>query len=302
MKKQLSYLREVHCTFIERNQANFENLQKVVDREIKSNPSDYEGVHAYLENDEFANVAKKVLSGIKKKPEPSFFFIDPFGFKGVPFETIKDLLRIPKVEVFITFMARDIYRFLESSKHKISIEELYGTDNVKDLLSEKYSTGAEGLLRLYRDRLHYEAGVKYTLPFEVNADDKLQTTYYLIHATNHPLGCSRMKEVMFKAGTAGRFGYLGPAQGQLSLTQYEGLSKFKEFMLKKFEGETLSFNELINRTLMDTDFVETHYIQALKELESEGKVLIKGKGPKGGMSTNKKNVKIIFPKEVVEHE
>jgi len=185
----------------------------------------------------------------------------------------------------MTFMARDVNRFFESSKHRISIEELYGMDNVQDVLQNQYPNlpREQALLRLYRDQLHENADVKYTLPFRVDADERLQTTYYLIHATNSPIGCELMKEIMYKTGTEGRFGYLGPAEGQMSLTRYDGLSKLKEFLLNRFRGRVRSYRDLRYETLMDTDFVKKHYRKALLDLEGGGKILIAGKGPKGGL-------------------
>ncbi|RLI77271.1 hypothetical protein DRP07_12330, partial [Archaeoglobales archaeon] len=288
LKKQFSYLKEIVCTFIEKNPSNFENLKNTIDETIKANPEEYEGIKVRSINNEFANVAKEVIERVGKKLAPSFFFIDPFGFKGVPFQIIKDLLAIRRVEVFITFMVRDVLRFLESSKHRISIEELYGVERVSELLSENYShlPREQALLKLYRDRLHLDARVSYTLPFKVSADERLQTTYYLIHATNHPKGCELMKEIMYRAGTTGRFGYLGPAEGQLTLMQCDGISELKGFLLSKFKGRTLSFRDIIYESCMDTAFIKSHYREAIRELEGEGKISIKGKGPRGGISDN----------------
>ena len=286
LKRQFEYLDEIILTFIEKNKSNFENLVKVLEEEKNTSPEKYDGIKIIPINDEFAKVAKEILDRLGKRLAPSLFFIDPFGFSGVPFEIIKELLAIPRVEVFITFMVRDVNRFLDSPKHKISIEELFGVNNVLEILSGKeysYLPREQALLKLYRDRLHCDAGVRYTLPFRVSADERLQTTYSLIHATNHPKGCELMKEIMYKAGTTGRFGYLGPAEGQLSLTQVMGIEELKHFLLKRFRGETLSYKDVRYQTLMDTEFIKKHYRLALLELESEGKVSIENKGPRGGL-------------------
>ena len=286
VKRQISYLGEIKCVFIEKNTNNFENLENEIDEEIEKNPQKYAWLkdHIYLRNDEFCNVASEILNSVGSDLAPSFFFIDPFGF-AVPFEIIKRILSIERTEVFITFMIRDVNRFLGSSTHIISIEELYGVDNVRDILQSEYSdlTQEQALLKLYRDRLHEGANVKYTLPFKVNADARLQTIYYLIHATNHPKGCELMKEIMYKAGTEGRFGYLGPAEGQMILTQYDDLSELKGFLLGRFSGRTLSYLNVRYETLMDRYAKIMHYHDALLELEKEEKIQIEGKGPRGGL-------------------
>lgn len=281
LKKTLPHIREIVCVFIEKNPNNYENLKEIIDVEIRDHPEKYDGIKIIPPiNDEFANFTSEISDQLA----PSFFFIDPFGFGGVPFQNIKNILSIPRTEVFINFMVRDVNRFLESSKHRISIDELFGIDNVLNVLSEKYPNLPKepALLKLYRMQLHEVAKVKYTLPFKVNADERLQTTFYLIHATNHPMGCELMKEIMYKLGTEGRFGYFGPAEGQMTLTQYDSLLKLKDFLIKKFAGRRLTYQNVRYETLMDTEFIKKHYRQALLELENESKISIKGKGPKGG--------------------
>lgn len=262
------------CIFIERNKNNFQNLQSEINIEIENSPQKYgDWLNVKYSNNEFANVASRIIDKHGENLAPSFFFIDPFGFSGVPFEVIKNILSIRRTEVFMTFMVRDVNRFFESSHHTISIEELYGINNVQETLQNKYSNlpREHALLKLYRDQLHEEANVKYTFPFTISADERLQTTYYLIHATNHPVGCELMKGVMYKAGTEGRFRYLGPAEGQLALTQFTGISKLKEVLLNRFSGRTLSYRDIRYETLTDTEFIKKHYHEALLELESEGK-------------------------------
>jgi len=294
IKEKMKRPNEASCIFIEKNDNNFRNLHAIVENEIKHHPEKYKDwLEVEYFNDEFANVAREVVDKYGKNLAPSFFFIDPFGFTGVSFNIVKSILSIKRTEAFITFMARDVNRFLESSKHQINIEDLYGIENVQETLNLRYPrlSREEALLRLYRDRLHEDVGVRYTLPFKVCADERLQTTYYLVHATNHPKGCKLMKEIMCKTGTEGRFGYFGPANGQLTLDLCDK-SGFKNFLLKHFAGRRLSFENIINETLMDTYFIEKDYRLALRELEKEGYISIRGKGPKGGLPLT---VEIIFP-------
>lgn len=274
------------CVFIERSENNFQNLQEEINREIENSPQRYgDWLNVEWFNNEFANVASGIIDKYGERLAPSFFFIDPFGFSGVPFEVIKNILSLRRTEVFMTFMVRDVNRFFESSHHTISIEELYSMNNVQNVLQNQYPSlpREQALLKLYRDQLHEDGGVKYTMPFKISEDERLQTTYYLIHATNHPAGCELMKEIMYKAGTEGRFGYLGPDDGQLALTQFAGIAKLKKLLLNRFKGRILSYKDLRYETLMDTDFIKKHYHEALLELESEGKISMDGMGPRGGL-------------------
>ena len=285
LKQKRTHIQDVVCTFIEKDESNYNNLCQVIDAEIGRNSDAYNSIIVKPPiNDEFFNVASEITRK-SNKLNPSFFFIDPFGFSGVPFQTIKDILSIPKTEVFINFMIRDVNRFLNSSNHQRSIEELFGIDDVMGIINSDYSNFDKetALLKLYRKQLHKNAGVNFTYPFKVNADDKLQITYYLIHATNNLLGCEIMKSIMYKAGTKGRFGYLGPAEGQMALANFSNLSEFKSYLLDMFVGHTLSFEDIRIKTVNETTFLRKDYQNALKELENESKVFIDGKGRKGAI-------------------
>ncbi|KKG04760.1 three-Cys-motif partner protein TcmP [Methanosarcina mazei] len=276
-----SHLKEVELTFIEKDKNNYGNLLNVLEEELKNHPDMYLGVKLNKPiNDEFINAVPLLLKDYKKLP-PSFFFIDPFGFNGIPIKVLQDILLIPKTEVFINFMIRDVNRFLNSPNHLHSIEGLYGLDDLNGTIISKYPylDKESALLELYQQQLHEHTGVNYTFPFKVSEDEKKQTTYYLIHATNHPLGCEIMKEIMYKAGTRGRFGYLGPEEGQILLSSYD-LKELKEYLIYKFSNQSVLFEEVMNKTVDKTPFIKKEYKEALIELENEGKILIWGKGAK----------------------
>lgn len=95
-----------------------------------------------------------------------------------------------------------------------------------------------------------------------------------------------MKAIMYSSGTEGRFGYLGPAEGQLTLDlpQFGGIRSFKDFLMKKFKDIKISFIDLQIETLMDTPFIEKHYRQAIRELKRENKIYLEKEGPKGGIN------------------
>ena len=128
---------KANCLFIEKNENNYNNLVEEIDNSGLQKLHD-KWLKIQCINDEFYDVARGIIDQHKTNLAPSFFFIDPFGFGGVPFDIIKEILEIQKTEVFISFMIRDVNRFINSSHHKRSIEELYGTKDVLSEISETY--------------------------------------------------------------------------------------------------------------------------------------------------------------------
>ena len=138
--------KELVCTFIEKNEENYNNLERLVKSEKETCPEQYEKIKVYCYNDAFVDVASQVMDKAGAKLAPSFFFIDPFGFGGVPFDLIRKILSIKRTEIFFTFMSRDINRFLESSAHGSVLNKLFGTEKWREI-SKNYA-GEERYHRL----------------------------------------------------------------------------------------------------------------------------------------------------------
>lgn len=270
------YFGELICYFIEKDTENFKNLEMVLARE-KPKIRNWDKIKVKKENDEFANVIKgqKILA-------PSFFFVDPFGFSGIPFTVIKEILENKSTEVFFTFMVRDIARFIQLPELEQTFNKLFGTNKWRTILnsSEKPELA---LISLYREQLHEEAKVKYSCPFRVCTPDKIQTLYYLLHVTNNLKGHSIMKNVMFNQSSKGNFAYLGPeeitARAQTTLFDVHSIQDLKKYLMERFKGKSIGYKEIQEQVCTpwyaEPPYIEKHYRNALKDLEKEGKVKVK---------------------------
>src|SRR6266571_1095114 len=99
-------VREFVAIFIERDMGNYVNLRKTVLDEQSRCPD----VKPEIIHGEFAKMIEEILDNVDKQGQalaPAFFFVDPFGFGGVPFKVIKRFMSKRRTEVFLTFMSRD---------------------------------------------------------------------------------------------------------------------------------------------------------------------------------------------------
>jgi len=292
------YFDKFICIAIEKDGDNFRNLQIVVSKELERIEFK-DKMDIKLINGEFANVVTELVEQVGVKIAPSFFFIDPFGFSGVPFEVVKNILSLPRTEIFFTFMSRDINRFLKLPQVEKHLEALYPTSEWREICKIRdWQERDRRLLNLYIKSLYEEAGVKYVWPFRVCMDEKYQTLYYLIHATNHFDGLKIMKDIMYKQGASGEFAWLGPKESFYRRQQKlfdDTIPSLKKYLLNRFKGETKTFDEILEETYADTRFVEPQYRQALKELEKEKKIKVERVTSKTSRGLGGKD-KIIFPK------
>jgi len=275
------YFDEFVCVNIEKDQENFNNLMEVIKKEKHKYSSQ---IRVKNKNDEFSNVISETLSEYGCNLAPSFFFIDPFGFSGVPFRIIKDILSIPRTEVFFTFMYREMARFLKNNDLAKIFDELFGISIWREILNQNLQDNQRehALRELYIKQLHDEVKVEYTYPFRICMSEKVQTLYFLIHATNNFKGHSIMKSIMYNLSAKGNFAYLGPkdrsTKQQLSLFNPDDISELQSFLINKFKNQTLTFQQIQIESCKpyyeEPPHIEKHYRKAIKTLEKEGRVSI----------------------------
>lgn len=270
--------REMICIFVEKNENNFNNLKAVVKRE----QANYPFVKVEIQNDEFSNVVTEILDDLEEKGlriAPAFFFIDPFGFSGVPMPLISRIMTQKRTEVFITFMARDLNRFLFSDRAQQSIAELFGNVDLSQTLemSEDSDRRSRALLDAYVGQLKDVAGIRWVLPFNVMSEDRKETLYHLIHGSNHFMGYRLMKGIMARESEL--FSYLGPSetakgQKQSVLDTFDD-DALGEWLLKRYAGRRITFYDVLEESLEESGpCIDTHYRKVLKQLEKDGRVKI----------------------------
>jgi len=270
----LGRAREVVCVFIERDPENCADLQRAVAEARQRYPS-VRVLDPIL--GEFADEISNILRQVKARLAPSFFFIDPFGWSGVPFDLVKEIMNLRRTEVFFTFMVRDIARFLDYPPSHHTLTGLFGTDKWQQFANLPFKQRSIALLNLYINQVRAEASVKFAIPFRVCEDIARRDLYYLVHATNNFKGLRVMKSVMYKAGQTMPFAYLGlderPGQLRLFSVDEENVRALQKELPNRFAGRTLSFDQILEES-WDLPYLEKHYRAALKELRSQGIITV----------------------------
>lgn len=297
-------LTEVVCAFIEGDQSNYENLCTVLDRELPKYPRvnvlpPWYGLFA-----ETIDEAVEKTGARSRDSTASFFFVDPFGYSHTPLQVMRRVLAVPKTELVMTFMAKDINRFLSSEKHRSSFEELFGdeyhqvTSSLTALVESTFgvrvpptfpNADEAALVHYYVSRLLEGMDESYPSAFRMCEDEKSATLFYLVHVTFHPKGRWLMKETMFNVSGAVAYGYLGPrdfhAKHQMKMTfaEDETVDTLASMLVQKFSGRSLSFTDLQYESCMETNLVQKHYREAVKLLRETGQVEYQA-GPRGGIA------------------
>lgn len=205
---------------------------------------------------------------------PTFAFIDPFGFSGIPFSLIERLLRCKRSEAFITFMVDAINRFLEHPEDKVvqHIVEAFGGEEAVQIAR---GTGDRivKLRELYQSKLQQVA--EYVRYFEMR-DRQDRTQYYLFFATNSRLGHVKMKEAMWKVDLDGEFRFSDATNpNQLVLFEADATPTLVEQLREEFRNKGPVTGRTVREFVEDkTAFLKKHLTAALKEEEKASKLAV----------------------------
>lgn len=280
---------KLNFLFIEENDLRSENLKSEIAK-LKLKPN----FNVNVVNNKFYETINSLLKNFEREGKilaPTFIFIDPFGFSGIPASVIAGLLKNPKVEVFINFSVDSINRFIGTEEANKHIPELFGTEGVIELIKNSKENRVRDLRDLYQRMLTKHA--KFVRYFEMrNNDDRV--IYYLFFCGNHNLGHLRMKEAMWRVSKEGDFSFsdsTNPNQIVLFTKEDFGEEIFK-VLKKKFKNKTIDVIELKNYVEDETAYLDKHLNQALRfaehnnfitvnELKKDGQKRRKGSFPEG---------------------
>ena len=202
---------------------------------------------------------------------PTFAFIDPFGFKGVPFDQVRRLLTNKSTEILMNVMVESINRFLEHPDSQIQqyIADLFGTPQVFQIASQS-NDRLQDLRLLYQQQLSQCA--RFVRYFEMR-DCRGRTIYYLFFASNHPLGHVKMKEAFWRADPSGRFCFSDATDpNQLVMFEIDETPKLAELLSKTFASKRTLVGTLTEYVENETAFTRSHMLQALRVLEEQNKI------------------------------
>jgi three-Cys-motif partner protein len=242
-------------------------------------------------HNEFERAAPAIVEAVRQFRHPSFWFIDPFGFAGLPLTLINGILRLPRSEVLVTLMVRDINRFLDEPNHQQADAHLFGLRG-DELLTEidrvkTTSTRTQALRDLYVERLEATVNsgqARYVSSVGVTERGASDIIYYLIHATSHPKGKREMKEAVWEA-TGGLSAVVGARLAAETLGQVDMFSgvemremmvnyaELKNLLQKQFAGQAIEYDALQNRAVVDHTydaFIDNHIKRALEDLAVQG--------------------------------
>lgn len=273
---------KIHCAFIEPDAKRFSHLENKIEA-FQANAQIV--THSYcLRFTEGLTALKDDVPQPFLSQEPLFVFIDPFGATGVSFSVVESLLKSPCSEVLINLDADGIARIFhagESAAHRENLDEIFSGNEWKPLLqtTDPFEVICRKVLQLYKSKLRQISKVRYVFSFEMRTSAS-SLNYYLVFASQHPLGLEKMKESMRKIDQAGDYCFSDARTSQPALFRFHNPEQHSLTLYEGFRGKKATYPELLDFALNETPF--TNPKSMLRDLECNRNLIgeVKSTDPK----------------------
>jgi three-Cys-motif partner protein len=270
--------REIVFLFIEEDIARANALTAEI-AELRAGRTVPDWVKVHVEHGAFATVMQNLLDKLEtgsRRLAPTFLFVDPFGFGGVPMRLIGRILNNPSCECLVTFMYEPVNRFLGHPDEAVqaNFDELFGTTEWRTLVDEMNPVQRRmKTVTLYRKQLMDVAQVPYVRAFEM-INEGNRTEYFLYFGTKNLKGFSKMKESMWRADPVqGRvFSDLTDTRQEVLLKPEADLLALRRSLQDRFRGRGwISIDQVEQFVLTETPYSEAIHLKrrTLAPMEAE---------------------------------
>ncbi len=240
---------------------------------------------------------------------PTFFFVDPWGYKGLSLGLVNSVLKDWGCDCIFFFNYNRINMGLNNDAVREHMNVLFG-ENRADMLRERLEIlspiDRESLIVEELSQALKEMGGKYILPFTFKNADGTRTTHHLIFVSKHPRGYGIMKEIMAKESSEQAQGVpsfeYSPASSifPLLFDLTTPLKDLEGMLLKEFAGQTLTMDEIYTRHNVGRPYIAVNYKAALRNLEAGKRVIVyppaESRQKRKGEVTFAAHVQVTFPK------
>lgn len=232
-----------------------------------------EKIFVGVSNDDYNLFIKKFIEKRKKNAEyrkPCFVFIDPFGYKDIDFEDIKELLNTKKVDIIFNMMYDNLNRFIKKDDLKELFQKYLGASKEeieklnRELDGEFSEERAYIITNFYKEK-YRELGYFVN---DIKIKKKNTLKMVLFYVTKSISGFNLFKEVRNEI--------------ESSLEELKLFGTFEEIQKKEiekflfenyFDKEVVTYEKILKVIKEHEIYTETMFNATIRQLRKEKKIL-----------------------------
>lgn len=233
-------------------------------------------------NEEVGDEISKMFS--EAKIVPTFFFVDPWGYKGLSLNLVSSIIKDWGCDCVFFFNYNRVNMGVNNDAIRSHMASLFGDSQLDAVRQE-----CEGKSPNERELIVVQAlcdalrnnGSQFVLPFRFKNDEGTRTSHHLIFLSKSFRGYDIMKDIMYNessdnTGGVANFEY-NPRdahykQGSLFDTLSRPLDDLQGMLVQEYAGRTIDFLRLYEEHSVDKPYIKKNYKDVLKDLLEAGSI------------------------------
>ena len=267
--------------FNDKDTANIESLSEAISQlegieQLKYPPVFY--------NEEIGDEIVNKLFG-SKNMVPTFFFVDPWGYKGLSLNLVSSIIKDWGCDCVFFFNYNRVSMGLNNVSVEQHMSSLFGENQLEFVRNEcnKVTSPKEREFIIVQELCNAlrSNGNRFVLPFRFKNDKGTRTSHHLIFISKNFRGYDIMKKIMYSESSditddVASFEY-NPRdkfykQGSLFDLLSRPLDDLRDMLLQKYAGCTIDFTKLYEEDSVDKPYIDKNYKDVLKNLLDEGRI------------------------------
>jgi three-Cys-motif partner protein len=229
---------------------------------------------------------------------PTFFFVDPWGYKGLSLDLVSSIIKDWGCDCVFFFNYNRVNMGVNNESVREHMASLFGDEQLGVIQNECRNKSAKEresiVIQSLCDALRNN-GSQYVLPFRFRNNAGTRTSHHLIFLSKSFTGYDRMKEIMFEESSdhsdgVASFEYnprdMYFRQGSLFDLLSRPLDELQDMLMQEYAGRTIDFRKLYEEHSVDRPYVKRNYKKVFKTLLENGKItavnIKTGKPPRKG--------------------
>lgn len=279
--------------FNDKDQANIQSLQQSITSITGIDGLKYPP--AFF-NEEVGDEIAQLFSS--RKLIPTFFFVDPWGYKGLSLNLVSSIIKDWGCDCVFFFNYNRVNMGVNNEAVRQHMVSLFGEEylvKLQNACEGKNSTEREIIvLQTLCDALK-QYGSQFVLPFRFRNENGTRTSHHLIFLSKSFRGYDIMKEIMARESSqitdgVASFEY-NPRdsyypQGSLLDMLSTPLNQLSGMLLHDYAGKTIDFQELYEEHSVNRPYIKRNYKDVLIQLYQNGQITAinrkTGKPPRKG--------------------
>ena len=247
-------------------------------------------------NEEVGDEIAKMFSD--SKIVPTFFFVDPWGYKGLSLNLVSAIIKDWGCDCVFFFNYNRVNMGVNNDAVKTHMTSLFGDEQLNVVRQECMNKSSQEreiiVVQALCDALRNN-GSQFVLPFRFKNDEGTRTSHHLIFLSKSFRGYDIMKEIMHKESTEAIGGVASFEYNPLDAHFKQGslfdllsrpLDDLQGMLQQEYKGRTIDFGSLYEEHSVDKPYIKKNYKEVLKTLFENGKITAvnvkTGKPPRKG--------------------